>query len=295
MSNLTRDQLRAVAKAATGALRAGIELYAPPGEDTTKIVAYVTGAQVSAVVEALEAGGYRLTRLDSIGPAPDRIVANGPSLAVTRDGFDNEKGFFPYFTPEEVAAMPDPAPFPAPEPPAPEVADDAPDSESHPPWTPKQNALYVRLAPALQRMAREGYMPTKAEYNAQRGDLPVYAYLLWLLNCKWSDLAAKLGLQVQSRYRGPGKGAKQEEPEPDGNPLGAAVPRLRGTAIVNANGLVERVEVAPTAPILHRAPDGGVTRIVPRADGSQARSLPSAYAERNADGRAVKPAYSTEE
>lgn len=346
MSNLTRDQLRALAATATERLEAELELH---GVHPAAI--RINGGMVRAVVEALESAGYLLTRLDAIGPAlvpKGRPIVASPRNGAYRDYSDNEKGLFPHYTPEEVAQMGDPAPFPAPEPPAAKVADDDddespfadfapdeiedggedvettplrepyqvptpvdardddPDHELHPTWTPKQHALYLRLAPLLQRLARDGYMPTRTAYEANHGDLPAYNYLLQVLDCKWSDLALWLGLKVQSRHYGPGKGKKKEheaapsgfptkleEPHPEGSR--PAVPRLRGTALLDANGLVESVSQAtvPSAPtpILHRAPDGGVTRILPRPDNSQAHSLPSAFAERNSDGRQVRPAY----
>lgn len=357
--DLTRAELRDLAVAATAAHRAELALYDPDGNERSYTGEHVTGAQVRAVLEALQSAGYRIEKaaaslagqLEALKIDFRRVYGREPSC----DPGDDGKGLLPALTPEEVAEMPRPnaaqafaeirathghlfdsvtdediASWRGHEPPASTVtvplrwrtlnesavpaqrpepkAADAGDLDTVTPtdrMTAAQAALYRRVAPLLQRLAREGYMPTKAEYNAQRGDLPVYEHLIDKLGCKWSELAAWLGLRVQSRYHGPGKGNNGVDNGVDGagretqaKPEPPAVPRKRGTAVLDSNGLVQSVTPIGTGSagaIIHRAPDGGVTRIVPRADGSQAHSLPSAFAARNSDGREAKPAYSTGE
>lgn len=157
------------------------------------------------------------------------------------------------------------------------------------------DAEYETVKARLLALAKDGLMPTIAEYNRARPDGAILAEsFCQKRDMKWSELAAKLGLAMRPRGLRFGKG-KAAAPVPEPEP---AVPLLRGVAVVGENGLVESVTPNTTpnaAPILHRAPDGGVTRILPRPDNSQAHSLPSAFAERNADGRAVRPAYRTED
>lgn len=301
----TREELKRIARAATAVLREEAALY---DAETILAAAHVTGAQVRAVVEALEAAGYCIS--GDCNGRPDRTEADGARA----DGDDSERAFFggPLPTPEELNGWGDPKDGfgdkadSEPEPSKPTLVIDydnrgparayivEPETPADPDgWTPEQRKLYVDVVRHLKRIAHNGIMPSMAEYDRVRGHLPTAQSVYARLGIKWSDIAARMGLRVQ-------RGRRREDAgiEPAPKPEAPAVPRKRGTARLNANGLVESVSQATVpnaAPILHRAPDGGVTRILPRPDNSQAHSLPSAFAERNADGRAVRPAYRTEE
>lgn len=175
--------------------------------------------------------------------------------------------------------------FHRPDTPATEVADPPTasqgglaENDSHPAriddgWNDAQRDLYSRFALFAKKLSRQGYMPTMVEFDRLKpADLPLAISLVQRLRCKWSDLAYRLNLQIQTKNNRPGLEADKRPAAPVVE--APAVPRLRGTATVNDSGLVESASAAP-ATILHRAPDGGMTRIVKNADGRETRMLAS--------------------
>lgn len=345
MSDLSRTELRDLARTATQIVRDESALHDDPSSERAYTGEYVTALQVRAVVEALGDAGYlvmlkRDARLmygvetdgvgehvhfESVTPKgrpmgilgnpnmpPDTLKALGEMMDAVAErygpppptGDDGEHGFMggglptpddldawgnPRETqpekPEPEGSRPAPSdvehtikgveftpfptivvetkPLPEPEPPpAPAAPSPHPDG-----WSPKTQADYRAAVALLQRIARDGIMPSVAEYNDARGGLPQAMTLLARLGLKWSEIAARIGLTpVLPGGRG-GRGRQSAANDAEANRPAAPTPPEQPASTPTAAPQVE------PAPILHRAPDGGVTKIIRNADGRQVRML----------------------